>query len=506
MSQVKKGAVLSYISIFANILVAIIYTPFFIRALGADGYGLYNMAIAMLAYVSILDLGFGNTIAKTLSENRITGTKQREQDILGHIVYIYGIVSIIVAAIGILLYFNVDIVFKELALNEQKELQTMILWLIVFIILQFVPGLFNGILQAYQYFAIAKTMLLIRVAVPPIVSIPFLLQGYGALTVLIITITIHLAVLVIGAVLCMKRIDVKFNLKGVYTKQRLKSERRVTLYLSLILLSVAIELITLNTGQLILGSIKGTVSVAVFVIAIQFVKIYQQFATSIQNVTFPTFTTLVAKESSNETILNKIIQVSKIQLIALSFIMTGFIIFGQRFIVIWAGEEFEPAYIMTVILMITITMQLTQLPFVSIVQAKNKQGFRLGVLIFTLILMITGSLIFGSYYGGMGVTLSIAGFSFVLYTLIMNVYYKNTLKLNVQKFWFEIIKTLLPIIVLTAIYYFLYHFIFTNEKSIIDMVIHIPIYSIMFMGLVWIQLVPKESKARIKLKLTGVFS
>lgn len=59
---------------------------------------------------------------------------------------------------------------------------------------------------------------------------------------------------------------------------------------------------------------------------------------------------------------------------------------------------------------------------------------------------------------------------------------------------------------LTAIYYFLYHFIFTNEKSIIDMVIHIPIYSIMFMGLVWTQLVPKESKARIKLKLTGVFS
>lgn len=271
-------------------------------------------------------------------------------------------------------------------------------------------------------------------------------------------------------------------------------------------MSIAVELITLNTGQLILGSIKGTVSVAVFVIAIQFVKIYQQFATSIQNVTFPTFTSLVAKKSTNETILNKIIQVSRIQLIALSFIMTGFIIFGQRFIVIWAGEEFEPAYMMTVILMITITMQLTQLPFVSIVQAKNKQGFRLGVLIFTLILMITGSLIFGSYYGGMGVTLSIAGFSFVLYTLIMNVYYKNTLKLNVQKFWFEIIKTVIPITVLTAIYYFLYHFIFNNEKSIVDMLIHIPIYSITFISLVWIQLVPKESKARIKLKLTGVFS
>lgn len=506
MNQVKKGAILSYISIFANILVAIIYTPFFIRALGAEGYGLYNMAIAMLAYISILDLGFGNTIAKTLSENRVTGTKQREQDILGHIVYLYGIVSIIVAAIGILLYFNVDIVFKELEVNEQKELQTMILWLIVFIILQFVPGLFNGILQAYQYFAITKTMLLIRVAVPPIVSIPFLLQGYGALTVLIITITIHLAVLVIGAILCMKRIDVRFNLKNVYSIKRFRSERKITMYLLLILLSIAVELITLNTGQLILGSIKGTVSAAVFVIAIQFVKIYQQFATSIQNVTFPTFTTLVAKDASNETILNKIIQVSKVQLIALSFIMTGFIIFGQRFIMIWAGEEFEPAYMMTVILMITITMQLTQLPFVSIVQAKNKQKFRLGLLIFTLILMITGSLIFGSFYGQMGVTLSIAGFSFVLYTLIMNVYYKNTLKLNVQKFWLEIIKTVIPITVLTAIYYFLYHFILNNEKTIVDMLIHIPIYSIIFIVLVWIQLVPKESKERIKLKLTGVFS
>ena len=40
------------------------------------------------------------------------------------------------------------------------------------------------------------------------------------------------------------------------------------------LFSIAVEQITLNTGQIILGITSGTVVVAIYVIAIQFTKIY----------------------------------------------------------------------------------------------------------------------------------------------------------------------------------------------------------------------------------------
>ena len=57
---------------------------------------------------------------------------------------------------------------------------------------------------------------------------------------------------------------------------------------------------------------------------------------------------------------------------------------------------------------------------VSILQAKNLQKFRLILLISTLILSIIISLIVSYQYEGIGVTIVISLFSYILYTIIMN--------------------------------------------------------------------------------------
>ena len=110
-------------------------------------------------------------------------------------------------------------------------------------------------------------------------------------------------------------------------------------------------------------------SVAIYVIAIQFTKIYQQFATSVYNITFPMLNRLVNNKASNSVILTEVIKISRTQLIVLLLIFSGFC-FGKDFVKIWAGNDFEPAYYMTIILMFSITFQLCQLP-VSILQAKT---------------------------------------------------------------------------------------------------------------------------------------
>ena len=79
----------------------------------------------------------------------------------------------------------------------------MIILLLIFILISFYPGMFNGVLQAYEYFIITKGILLVRVILP-LVSTPFLLLGFGAITVIIITLTIHVMGLIIGMILCFK--------------------------------------------------------------------------------------------------------------------------------------------------------------------------------------------------------------------------------------------------------------------------------------------------------------
>ncbi|WP_114604407.1 oligosaccharide flippase family protein [Staphylococcus sp. EZ-P03] len=488
MNQRRAGAVLSYISIFGNILVAVLYTPFFIRTLGTSEYGLYNLVLSFLVYLNIMDLAFGNTIAKFLSQNRVKGSKAQEARILGNILNIYFLCSLIVGLMGIVLYFNAEAVFgNALAPKQLSELKLMLIFIIINIMISFYPGIFNGILQAYEYFVIAKSMLLIRVVTPSILATPFLLMGYGAVTIILITLIVNFACIFLGMILCKRKVAIRFDWKGALSISHLSQQKQLNLYLGLVLFSIAIEQLTLNSGQMILGAINGTVAVAIYVIAVQFVKIFQQFATSINNVTFPGFSMLVVEGADNDRLLKQMVRISRIQLIVLSFILSGFVIFGENFIVIWAGPDFRPAYIMTVLLMFTITFQLSQLPAVSIIQAHNRQTFRFIALAVTLVLAMGAAALLAPKYSGYGVSISIAGFSFIGYTLIMNWYYHYKIGLNMYRFWFEMGKIWLPMLIVTAVYYFIYQWIAEAlGKGLVILGINIIIYSMLYSAVLWL--------------------
>ena len=62
--QLKIGVILNYVIIALNGLVGIVYTPYMLRMLGQSEYGLYSLAASVIAYLSILDLGFGNAVVR----------------------------------------------------------------------------------------------------------------------------------------------------------------------------------------------------------------------------------------------------------------------------------------------------------------------------------------------------------------------------------------------------------------------------------------------------------
>ena len=77
-SQLKIGALLSYVVLALQNLVGLLYTPFMLRMMGKSEYGLYSLAASIVAYLTILDLGFGNAIVRYTAKFRAEG-KQEEQ-------------------------------------------------------------------------------------------------------------------------------------------------------------------------------------------------------------------------------------------------------------------------------------------------------------------------------------------------------------------------------------------------------------------------------------------
>ena len=60
-SQIKTGAILSYISIGINVLSGLIYTPWMIHSIGKEDYGLFTLALSVISLL-VFDFGLSSVI------------------------------------------------------------------------------------------------------------------------------------------------------------------------------------------------------------------------------------------------------------------------------------------------------------------------------------------------------------------------------------------------------------------------------------------------------------
>ena len=89
VSQLKIGALLSYVVLALQNLVGLLYTPFMLRMMGKSEYGLYSIAASIVAYLTILDLGFGNAIVRYTAKYRAEGKTDEQYKMFGMFFLLY---------------------------------------------------------------------------------------------------------------------------------------------------------------------------------------------------------------------------------------------------------------------------------------------------------------------------------------------------------------------------------------------------------------------------------
>src|SRR5699024_3889240 len=194
MSQIKKGAILSYISIFITILIALLYTPVMIRLLGQAEYGLYALIGSVAAYFSVLDMGLGNAIVRYTSRNRAIGDKKAESNLNGMFLILYSIIGMLTIAIGTILYNTIDNIFAaSLSATELDKAKIMVIILIINFSLSLPLATFGSIMQAYERFVVVKIVAIIRSLAAPVIILPILFLGYGSVSMVVITTFVNIS-------------------------------------------------------------------------------------------------------------------------------------------------------------------------------------------------------------------------------------------------------------------------------------------------------------------------
>ena len=200
MNQRKWGAVLSYINILASILVGLLYTPVMLRFLGQSEYGLYSLIGALVGYLSVLDMGLGNTIVRYTAKNRVDGTRRREAELNGLFLFLYSVIGLICLAVGAILYCNMETLFgMTLTAGEMTRAKIMMLLLIFNVSFSFPLSIFAAVLTAYERFIFLRISNILRVVINPLLVLPFLYWGYGSVMMVVVSTVLNFACLFANA-------------------------------------------------------------------------------------------------------------------------------------------------------------------------------------------------------------------------------------------------------------------------------------------------------------------
>lgn len=479
-NQIKAGAVLNYIIIALNTLLGLLYTPYMLRMLGQSEFGLYSLVASVIAYLTILDFGFGNAIVRYTAKFKAEGKYREQWEMFGMFLIIYSIIGLIAFCCGSGLYLNIDFMFKNtMTVSEIDEARTMMLFLVFNLAITFPFSIFGSIITAYEDFIFQKVISIIRILLSTAIIILLLYVGYKAIALVVVQTIFNVLVLLLNYLYCKYKIGIKI----IFNRFNWAFVKEISVYSFWIFLNSIVDKIYWGTGQFVLGAIVGPVAVAVFSVAILLENMYMTFSTSISSVLLPKVTSMISNNQSNKDISDLFIKTGRIQCIVMAFVLSGFIIFGQPFINIWAGNEYSGSYMITLVFFGTLFIPMVQTTGIIILQARNQMKFRSLLYCFISMFSLALQIPLAKSCGALGCAFAI-GLAMILgQGVIMNIYYGLKQDIDIRQFWREIGKMMIIPVILVIVFYCLFQYL--EILNLEMLLISIAIYSIIYIVLNW---------------------
>lgn len=439
-----SGVVLSYAYTLAQAIVGIIYVPLLLSGLGAGEYGLYQLIGSIVANLSILQGMFSGGVTRFYCKYYSEGNIQGMENTLAISRKIYRVVTVVAILIGALVIPLFQLAYDNSLTSDQiLEGSFMIPVLIMNLIVDMNNTINVAVINAHERFAFLKGTQLASVLAQPVAIILLLNVAPYALTVVLAMLFFNMMCAFAQRVFARRHLGARIE-NHPDKDHLLKGLLRFS---STVVFVVIADQIFWNSNQLILGYLYGTSTVALYSIASQICMAYMPIGTAISNVFMPKVSEMFFAQHDMSAISDLFTKVGRIAIYPLLLVLVGFIIFGSDFIRIWVGERYAEAYYITLVLIIPFTVDLIQNLAFLIMQVVNKYAFRGYVYIGMALVNIVFVIIVAPVYGALGAAF-VTGFSMLVGNgLVMNIYYRKKLRLDIRKYWKNAARVAFPLVV-----------------------------------------------------------
>ena len=179
--------------------------------------------------------------------------------------------------------------------------------------------------------------------------------------------------------------------------------KELAVFCLFMIIATIADLLYWSTDKVLIGATLGSVAVAIYNVGGVFTSIMQNLAQAISQVFTPKISMMATKkDQSMDEISDIMIRVGRLQFFIVSFILSGYAVFGQCFIRIWAGEEYAEAYYVALLTMIPLSVPLIQSIALATITAQNKHRFRAVVYVVIAVVNVISTWLVLPYWGIVG--------------------------------------------------------------------------------------------------------
>ncbi len=485
-SNIARGAIISYISIFLNILISLVYTPWMINQIGVSDYGLYSLVGAFLSYF-LLDFGLTNTITRFIAKYRAEGNEKKVANLLGLTTKVYFAFDAVIFVVLFVLYFFISGIFGGLTPEEIERLKVLYCISGIFSVLSFVFKPVSGAMMAYEFFVENKLLdMVVRVGTVILIVILLLLNG-NVFHLVFITGFVGFTVALIRFVVFVRKSKLKINWR-YFEKGELIALFSFSVWVLLVQFAQMFRLSLIPT---ILGIFSDTTEISVFSVGKNLEGFVYTISAALSGLFLPMVSRMV-QFGDRKGILNLMIRVGRIQLFIIFLVFSGFCVFGDSFLNLWVGETFHNSYYVFVFLVFVNLLSLTLQIGMDLVYAENKiRHTAMRVFVSSLIGIIL-SIIVAPKYGAIGCAAA-TGIALVLTQILYVSFFNNKMGLDMKLFFRKCHLKIMPLLIIYAVgAYILGRFI--SIDNWVNLILFIVVYAIGYLAIAYFFLINDYEK------------
>jgi O-antigen/teichoic acid export membrane protein len=431
---VLRGSVLRAVLLFANIAAGFYLMPFVIHAIGDRWYGMWVLVATIMGYYGYFD--FGLSIAAQRFIASAIGRKNADE--LNRLITTMLAVFVVIGLLALLITLLIALVTPWFIADESE---VRIFRIVLFILgvntaLTFSAAAFNGVLTGYLRYDISSVIHLTRLLLRTGLIIYFIGAGYSIIALATITLVADSGSNIVKVLVARKMFpDWKIG-KRFYSKGSLAE---LFAYGGKTFVTQIADMMRFHLDHVVVAAFISLSAVTLFNIAATLVYYFRRLLEALLSVLIPVYARLLAEED-RKGIAQTYYFTSKLA-VAISILVGGAaVIFGEKFLVLWMGEEYGNAYPLLIVLILPTMLFMAQQPGMALIYGLGEVGALAKVSIIEAIGNLVLSVILVQFYGLLGVALGTA-IPLTLFSLFL-ITFSNRL---IGATWLAYLQRLVPI-------------------------------------------------------------